>query len=128
LDELEKLHFIQSLVDKGHRVGVVSDGMFRAASDCVNICLGAAPDARPLDADLWLLRGGISSLARAHELAVHSAARLRRGHRISQASTGSMLVATSFDLLPPVVTALIGNAVTLDLVRRAKTTDTGDTI
>lgn len=117
LDELDKLHFIQQLADEGHRVGLVSDGLFRAGSDCVNICLGVEPDARPLDADVWLLQPEPQRLVDALALAVGSAARLRQGHRGSQVSKGAMLLASSFEIIPPTVAAAAGNAATLALMR-----------
>ena len=125
LDELDKLHFIQQLADDGHRVGLVSDGLFRAGSDCVNICLGVEPDARPLDADVWLLQPELQRLVDALALATGSAARLRQSHRGSQVSKGAMLLASSFEMIPPTVAAAAGNAATLALMRYARNTRYG---
>jgi cation transport ATPase len=128
LDELEKLRFIQDLLDRGQTVGLVSDGLFRAGSDCLNLCLGASQEARPLDADVWLMPADIRSLASAHQLAGTATARLRRSHRGSQASKGAMLMASSFDLLPPSVAAALGNTVTLGMMRYARKIKSGDAI
>jgi cation transport ATPase len=128
LSELEKMSFIQDLVDRGHRVGLVSDGLFRAGSDCLNLCLGAVPEARPLDADVWLMRSDIRGLATAHRLAQHSTARLKRGHRGSQASKGAMLLASSFDLVPPSLAAALGNAATLGMMRYTQNIKSGETL
>ena len=120
LNNLEKLQFIQGLIDRGRRVGLVSDGMFLSGSDCLNLCLGTSRDARPLDADIWLMSEDLRSLAAAHRLAVDSTARLRRSHRGTQAGRGAALLATSFDLLPPGIAATIGNAVTLGIMRNSR--------
>ena len=128
LREMEKLHFIQELLDRGDRVGLVSDGLFRAGGDCLNICLGTDRDARPLDADVWLMAANIRSLAEARELAMRSADRLKKSHRLSQAGKGSMLLASSFDMLPPALAAALGNATTVATMRWVLNIDGGESL
>jgi cation transport ATPase len=94
--------------------------------ECLKICVGSAPEARPLDADVWLMQGDVRDLAAAHRLAGRATVRLKRSHRSSQTGKGAMLLASSFELLPPSVAAALGNAVTLGLMRYARSNAVGE--
>jgi hypothetical protein len=74
------------------------------------------------------MQGDIRRLATAHRLAQRSTARLRRSHRGSQASKGAMLMASSFDLLPPGIAAALGNAAILGVMRYARTKESGESV
>lgn len=126
LDDAEKRRFIQQLIDEGRKVGVVSDGLLRVGKDSLVICAGTAPGNRPMEADIWLMHTGIASLAQAHRLARSATSSLKRSHRTSQVSKGAMLLATSFDLLPPALAAAIGNGVTLGVMRSSKRINNGE--
>ena len=105
---------------------MVSDGLLRVGKDSLVICAGTAPGNRPMEADIWLMHTGIASLAQAHRLARSATSSLKRSHRTSQVSKGAMLLATSFDLLPPALAAAIGNGVTLGVMRSSKRINNGE--
>jgi cation transport ATPase len=119
LDEIAKLRFIDDLVNRGLRVALVSDGLFQASGDCLNICLSTMPEARQLQADVWLLRPELTGLVAARELASRSARARRRSHLTNLAANGSILLAGSFNLLSPTLAAVMSNAVTLGMIRGA---------
>lgn len=119
LDEIAKLRFIDDLVNRGLRVALVSDGLFQASGDCLNISLSTMPEARQLQADVWLLRPELIGLVAARELASRSTRSQRRSHLANLAANGSILVAGSFNLLSPTLAAVMSNAVTLGMIRGA---------
>jgi cation transport ATPase len=119
LDELDKLQFIHGLIREGRRVALVSDGLFQARGDCLNLCLAARPETRQLDADVWLLWPDLSGIVAARKLATRASRVIDRNYRASLAVNGGVLLAASFDLLPPTVAAVLSNSVTLGMMRTA---------
>jgi cation transport ATPase len=119
LDELDKLQFIHGLIRQGKRVALVSDGLFQARGDCLNICLAARPETRQLDADVWLLWPELQGIVSARKLAVQANRVIERNYRASLTVNGGVLLAASFDLLPPTVAAILSNSVTLGMMRSA---------
>jgi cation transport ATPase len=119
LDELDKLQFIHGLIRRGRRVALVSDGLFQARGDCLNLCLAARPETRQLDADIWLLWPDLAGIVAARQLATQASRVIEKNYRASLAVNGGVLLAASFDLLPPTVAAILSNSVTLAMMRTA---------
>jgi cation transport ATPase len=119
LDEVAKLRFIHQLIDQGRRVALVSDGLFQASGDCLNICLSNMPESRQLEADVWLIQPELRGIATALNLARHSSRSMRRNQRLNLAANGAVLLAGSFDLLSPTLAAILSNSVTLGMIREA---------
>jgi cation transport ATPase len=119
LDEVAKLRFINELVSRGRRVALVSDGLFQASGDCLNVCLSATPEARQLEADVWLLRPELEGLVAARELALSAARSQRRNRLANLTANGAILLAGSFNLLSPTLAAIMSNVVTLGMLRGA---------
>jgi cation transport ATPase len=127
LVDLDKRRFVRDLIEAGRRVAVISDGLFRADGECLNICVGAEPEARPLEADVWLLRGDVRQLVPALALARRCRGLQKSQQRSNFGANGAVLLAASFDLLPPTAAAVLSNSVTLAMMHFARGFHTGST-
>jgi len=125
LDELDKQDFLAGLEARGRRVVLVSDGLFQARGSCLTVCLAASPEARQLDADVWLLWPQLESVTAAHRIARRAARRLARTQRTSVAGNGAVLLAASFDVISSTVAAMLSNSITLGLLQHARNDDEG---
>ena len=120
LDELDKQQFIAAQESRGRRVVLVSDGLFQARGDCLNLCVAATPGARHLDADVWLLWPELAGIATARRIAERAARLLEENQRGNLAGNGAVLLAASFDLVTSTVAAVLSNAITLGMLHRAR--------
>jgi cation transport ATPase len=77
------------------------------------------PEARQLEADIWLLRPELAGLVAARDLARESSRSQRRNQVANLAANGAILMAGSFNLLSPTLAAVMSNAVTLGMIRGA---------
>jgi Cu2+-exporting ATPase len=125
LDELDKQAFIADLEARGRRVVLVSDGLFQARGDCLSVCLASSPEARQLDADVWLLWPELSAIAAARGIAQRAARLLASNQRVNLAGNGAVLLAASFDLVSSTVAAVISNSITLGMLHRARVHEGG---
>ncbi len=120
LDEVGKLRYLNRLQKSGRRVALVSDGLLHAPGECLNICFSNGLATRQIDADVWILRAELPALLAARTLAQETAAKLQGNQRINVVANGAVLLAASFDLLPPALAALLSNGVTLGLIERGR--------